>query len=122
MDYGNKKTVKMEIKDTIVIAKDFTDDPGAREEKDGLNSGEIFYKELLLPKYLKAVEENYRILIDLDGVFGYPSSFVSGSFGALSIKYGSEQVLKHLRFKSDRRPIRKDKIIFEINNPERKDK
>ncbi len=110
----------MEIKDTIVIAKDFHEDPGAREEKDGLNSGEIFYKELLLPKFLKAVKGNYKILVDLDGVFGYPSSFVSGSFGALSIKYGAEKVLKHLRFKSDRRPIRIDKIKYEINNPERK--
>ncbi len=112
----------MEIKDKIVIAKDFHEDPGAREEKDGLNSGEIFYNELLQPRYLKAVKGKYIILIDLDGVFGYPSSFVSGSFGALSIKYGSEQVLKHLTFKSERRPIRIDKIKFEINNPERKDK
>tara|TARA_R110002096_G_scaffold287140_1_gene480821 strand:- start:620 stop:958 length:339 start_codon:yes stop_codon:yes gene_type:complete len=112
----------MEIKDRIIIAKDFHEDPGAREEKDGLNSGEIFYNELLLPKFLKAVEKKYLLLIDLDGVFGYPSSFVSGSFGALSIKYSGNQVLKHLCFKSDRRPIRIDKIKYEINNPERKDK
>ena len=112
----------MEVKDTIVIARDFHDDPGAREEKDGLNSGDLFYNELLHPKYLKAVEEGYTVLIDLDGVFGYPSSFVSGSFGKLSIQYGPEEVLKHLSFKSDRRPIRIDKIIFEINNPERLDK
>lgn len=112
----------MEIKDTIIIARDFHEDPGAREEKDGLNSGELFYDALLHPKYLKAVEGEYKILIDLDGVFGYPSSFVSGSFGKLSIKYGAEQVLKHLSFKSDRRAIRVDKIIFEINNPEKENK
>ncbi|WP_179019561.1 STAS-like domain-containing protein [Winogradskyella forsetii] len=112
----------MNIKDTIVIAKDFHDDPGAREENDGVNSGELFFNELLHPKYLKSVEGKYMLLIDLDGVFGYPSSFVSGSFGALSIKYGPDQVLKHLKFKSDRRPIRIDKIRYEIINPERKDK
>jgi hypothetical protein len=109
----------MKVKDKIIIAKDFHDDPGAREEKDGLNSGEIFYNELLHSRFLKAKEKEYILLIDLDGVFGYPSSFVSGSFGKLSINYGAEIVLRHLSFKSDRRPIRVDKIIFEIKNPER---
>lgn len=107
----------MNVQDTIVIAKDFHEDPGAREEADGLNSGEEFFK-ILEPRFNNAVEGNYKLLIDLDGVFGYPSSFVSGSFGALSIKYGSELVLKHLEFKSERRPIRKDKIILEIKEPE----
>lgn len=109
----------MQIGDIIIIAKDFHEDPGARDEKDGLNSGEIFYRDLLLPRFLKAVKENYILQVDLDGVFGYPSSFVSGSFGKLSIEHGPELILKHLSIKSDRRPIRKDKIIYEINNPEK---
>lgn len=109
----------MEIKHTIVVATDFEINPGAREEKDGKNSGELFYDQLLHPEYIKAVENNYKLRIDLDGVFGYPSSFVSGSFGALSIKYGAEQVLKHLTFKSERRPIRIDKIVLEIKQPEK---
>jgi hypothetical protein len=109
----------MQVKDKIIIAKDFHDDPGAREEKDGLNSGEIFYNELLHDKFIKARDNMYILLIDLDGVFGYPSSFVSGSFGKLSTKYGKDAVLKHLKFKSDRRLIRIDKITFEIKNPEK---
>jgi len=108
----------MDVISTIVIAKDFNEDPGAREEKDGMNSGQKFYQDLLLPKFEFVKENNGELLIDLDGVFGYPSSFVSGSFGALSIKYGSELVLNHLKFKSDRRPIRIDKIVYEIKNPE----
>ncbi len=112
----------MQVKDTIVVARDFHNDPGAREEKDGENSGKIFYDKLLSPKFLNALKGNYLLLIDLDGVFGYPSSFVSGSFGALSIEHGPEPLLKHLKFKSDRRPIRIDKILYEIKNPERKDK
>ncbi|CAL2056617.1 STAS-like domain-containing protein [Tenacibaculum sp. 190524A05c] len=110
----------MQVKDIIRIAIDFHDDPGAREEKDGLNSGEIFYDQLLENRFQKAKENNYILLIDLDGVFGYPSSFVSGSFGKLSKNYGSDLVLKHLKFKSDRRPIRIDKIIYEIKHPEKK--
>lgn len=107
----------MKVEDVLVIADEFHDDPGAREEKDGKNSGAIFYKEYLLPRFKKALENNYILKIDLDGVFGYPSSFVSESFGALSKEYKSQLVLKHLEFKSDRRPIRIDKIKYEITNP-----
>lgn len=107
----------MEIKDTIVIAKDFKDNPGARERADGPNSGQEFLEEILLPRFNQAVENNYILLIDLDGVWGYPSSFISGSFGKLSMERGAELLLKHLKFKSDMNPLRIDKVIAEINNP-----
>lgn len=109
----------MNIGDRIVVAKDFHNDPGAREENDGEHSGEIFLREILKPKFLLARAKGYILQIDLDGVHGYPSSFVSGSFGALSIEYGAETVLKYLDFKSDRRPIRIDKIRQEIEQPEK---
>ena len=108
----------MEIKDTLIIAKEFSEAPGARDEKDGVNSGKIFLDNLLEPRFNLAKKGEYLLKIDLDGVFGYPSSFVSGSFGALSKSYTSEVVLKYIVFKSDRRPIRIDKIIEEIKNPE----
>ena len=101
----------METKDTIIIARDFTTTPGARYRKDGDFSGEQFLDEWLLPKFEKAVSEDYILLIDLDKVWGYPSSFVSGSFGKLSVTKGSSIVLKHLRFKSEENPIRLEKII-----------
>ena len=107
----------MEVKDTLVIAEEFADDPGAREESDGENSGEKFYNYLLLPRFLKAQKEGYLLKVDLDGMFGLPSSFVSGSFGKLSLKFGPDEVLTYLVFKSDRRPIRIDKVIYEIKNP-----
>jgi len=110
----------MEVKDKIVIATDFTTTPGARYRKDGDFSGEQFLEEILLSKFEKAVSENYILLIDLDKVWGYPSSFVSGSFGKLSISKGSELVMKHIQFKSDENPIRLEKIINEIKNPRRK--
>jgi len=110
----------MEIKDTIIIAKDFAPTPGARYRRDGEFSGEQFLEELLLPKFEKAVEGNYILKIDLDKVWGYPSSFVSGSFGKLSLAKGSDLVLKHISFKSDENPIRLEKIIYEIKNPIKK--
>jgi hypothetical protein len=58
-------------------------------------------------------------LIYLDGVFGYPSSFVSGSFGKLSIDYGSDKVLNRIDLLSSN-PLRKEKIIIEIKQPKKK--
>lgn len=110
----------MEVKDKIVIATDFTTTPGARYRKDGDFSGEQFLDEILLVKFEKAVLDNYIVLIDLDKVWGYPSSFVSGSFGKLSIAKGADLVLKHIQFKSDENPIRLEKVISEIKNPRKK--
>ncbi len=110
----------MEIKDKIIIANDFAATPGARYRKDGEFSGEQFLEEILMPKFEKALAGEYILFIDLDKVWGYPSSFVSGSFGKLSLSKGADVVLKHIQFKSDENPIRLEKIIYEINNPIKK--
>lgn len=107
----------MEIKDTISIAKEFKDNPGARERADGPNSGQEFLEDILLARFNKAVDNNYILLIDLDGVWGYPSSFISGSFGKLSMDRGADLLLKHLQFKSDMNPMRIEKVVSEIKNP-----
>ena len=41
----------MEIKDTIIIAKEFKDNPGARERADGPNSGQEFLEDILLARF-----------------------------------------------------------------------
>jgi hypothetical protein len=107
----------MEVKDTLVIAKEFKDNPGARDREDGPNSGQEFLEDLFLERFDKAVNGSYIILVDLTGVWGYPSSFVSGSFGKLSMERGSELLLKHIMFKSDNNPLNCEKIINEIKNP-----
>lgn len=107
----------MQIKDTLIIAKEFKDNPGARDREDGPNSGQEFLEDLFIPRFNAAIEGNYIIEVDLTGVWGYPSSFVSGSFGRLSMERGSELLLKHLKFKSDKNPLNIDKIINEIKNP-----
>lgn len=107
----------MEIKDTLIIAKEFVDNPGARDREDGPNSGQQFLEDIFISRFNKALEGNYIIMVDLTGVLGYPSSFVSGSFGKLSIERGSTVLLKHLKFKSDNNPLNVDKVINEINNP-----
>lgn len=111
----------MEIKDTLVIATEFSKTPGARYLKDGSNySGETFLKNFLEPRFEAAVNGNYVLKIVLDGVLGYPSSFVSGSFGKLSLEKTSSLLLKHIQFESEDVPIRSEKIIYEIKNPIKK--
>lgn len=107
----------MKIEDTLIISKEFGDTAGARDYDDGDFSGKEFYDKLLLDRFLKAKESNYILMIDIDGFWGWPSSFVSGSFGLLSMNYGSDLVLKHLDFKSDRNPLKITKTIYEIKNP-----
>jgi len=112
----------MEIVNRISIAKDFTKTPGARYRSDGEWSGEQFLEEQLEPRFNEAVERSGLLFIDLDGVYGYPSSFVSGSFGKLSSKRGAALVLKHLHFKSEDNRIRLEQVIKEIKDPTRKEK
>lgn len=101
---------------TIVIATDFTDAPGARYRKDGPKSGEEFLETLLRPRFVAAKESGSTLLIDLDGTWGYASSFLSGSFGALSREFGRETVRKYLRLKSDEDRVLLDKIGEEIES------
>jgi hypothetical protein len=110
----------MDIKDTIIIAEEFGDTAGARDYEDGDYSGKEFYGNFLLPRFIKAVEGQYALLIDIDGFWGWPSSFVSGSFGLLSKEKGAKLVLDHLRFKCDSNPMKIEKAKFIINNPEKK--
>lgn len=112
--------MKMEIKDTLVVAKEFTDTPGARDREDGDFSGQEFLEDYLSGRFEKAVVGNYKLLIDLDGLWGCPSSFVSGSFGALSMERGADLLLKHLEFKSLKNPTRVGKFIAEIKDPAKK--
>ena len=110
----------METKDSINIAEDFADDLGARYKYEGPNSGELFLMTLLLPKFEKAVEGQYLLTVNLDGLMGLPSSFVSGSFGKLSLDKGASLLLKHLQFIS-KNELRIEKIVAEIKNPIKKD-
>jgi len=103
--------------ETISIAKDFSKNPGARYGDDGDFSGELFYKELLLPAFERAINSKQKLTIDLNGIYGFPSSFVSESFGKLSIEKGANNVISVLVFISDENPIRAEKAIAEIKSP-----
>ena len=66
---------------TISIAKDFSQYPAGRTRRDGPNSAERFRDEV--PALQKAVAAGLQVIVELDGVYGYSSSFLEETFGGL---------------------------------------
>jgi len=64
----------------IIKIKDFAEFPGPRYRKLGPCSGEEFRDSVLEPAIR---ESGVDIQIDLDGAFGYGSSFLEEAFGGL---------------------------------------
>lgn len=58
---------------------EFSEFPGPRYIHLGDSSGEQFREKYLLPK----IKEHGVIQVDLDGAFGYGSSFLEEAFGGL---------------------------------------
>src|SRR4051812_40748036 len=106
----------MQVNDILDIKSEFGDTPGSRYKKDGDHSGEAFLEEFLEPRFLKAKEGGYILEVQLDGLWGSPSSFISGSFGLLSIKYSKEVVLKYIKL-STTNQVRLQKYLSEITDP-----
>ena len=69
----------------IRIATDFTETPGARYRNEGDFSGEEFRESLLEPRFLEAKSKGEQLTIDLDGGYGYPTSFLEEAFGGLAV-------------------------------------
>jgi hypothetical protein len=86
---------------TISIAKDYTPKPGPRFRKQGPKSGEEFRELILEPKFKEALAKGEKLLVDLDGGYGYGTSFLEETFGGLARIHGIEDVQKTLDFKSE---------------------
>lgn len=67
----------------IVIADDFGRYPGGRFRADGDFSGEEFRDDYLLPELRRAKSDKRKVSVVLDGVAGYPASFLEEAFGGL---------------------------------------
>lgn len=72
----------------INIAKDFTNHPAGRTRLEGEASGEVFLVDCMLGKLLAAIIEDSVLEIDLTGIYGSPSSFISGAFGKIAFELG----------------------------------
>lgn len=69
----------MEKQITISVAKDFSRCPGGRYKTDGPHSAESLRDDILIP----SLKDDYAITLELDGVMGYPASFLEEVFGGL---------------------------------------
>lgn len=87
--------------ETIIIARDFTDTPGGRYIIEGPFSGEQFREEILKEKYIECKNRKVNLLIDLDGGYGYATSFLEEAFGGLARIYDEKEILEVLKFKSE---------------------
>lgn len=104
--------------DTIVIyvAKDFSTTPGPRYKKEGEFSGEEFRENILDKKFQEVLANESKLIINLDGTFGYGTSFLEESFGGLARKYKDKDILKHIEFVSEEEPYLIDEIKSYIND------
>ena len=83
---------------TIDIARDFSETPAGRTEDDGPDSGERFRDKFLIPNLEKATRRN-PLIVSIDGLEGYASSFLEEAFGGVIRKTnhtyaGLREVLK----------------------------
>lgn len=97
---------------SITIISDYTDTPGARHRSEGPFSGEDFRETLLEPKFKEAKEKKEKLVINLDGGYGYPTSFLEEAFGGLARVYGPKTVLDIVELISEDEPA----IVDEIKN------
>jgi hypothetical protein len=77
----------------IDIGRDFFPELGPRYRADGPYSGQEFREELLEP----AVRENDLVVVSLDSIGGYSSSFLEEAFGGLVRTLGYETVSRKLK-------------------------
>jgi hypothetical protein len=94
-------------KQIISIANQYTHTPGARHIIDGAYSGEEFRDTFLKPLF-NDINDTSEIIVDLDGTYGYGTSFLEEAFGGLARIFGKEICLRRLRFISN-----DDKLLIE---------
>ena len=82
----------------LIRVSDYTQFPGGRFSSDGEGNAADFRINYLVPP----LKENQYILLNLDGVNGYPASFIDAAFGGLVRDEGfdSEFVEEHLELQA----------------------
>lgn len=92
-----------------IRVSDFSKFPGPRYKKLGKYSGEEFRETVLMPEIDQGTDD---LMVDLDGVLGYGSSFLEEAFGGLVRSGVNERDLHNImcNLKSDEEP----ELIAEI--------
>lgn len=93
----------------ISIANDYTKTPGGRHVNEGKYSGEDFRETVLRPAFNEFVQNGITLVINLDGGFGYGSSFLEEAFGGLARATRDKRILG-IKIISDEEPRLVDDI------------
>lgn len=89
---------------------DYTENPGPRYIRQGDCSGEGFYVNVLNKVFAKCIEEDKKLIVNLDGASGYPSSFLDEAFGELVYDYSLLEVKKRVVFVTTMFRKRKEQV------------
>jgi hypothetical protein len=97
----------------INVTEDFSETPGGRYEKtENCFSGERFREDVLIPKYEEATSKQVKLIVNLDGGYGYVASFLEEAFGGLVRSgYDKSDVLERLEFISREESSIKNDIV-----------
>lgn len=71
---SNNKTLKL---------ADFSRFPSGRDQDDGDFHGQRYRKEILQPALTEAINNNTKLIVSLEGVLNFGSSFLEEAFGGL---------------------------------------
>lgn len=102
------------MNDIKINILEFSEYPGPRYRNQGKNSGEEFFEDFLRLKFEEALNNNLKLIVDLDGAAGYASSFLDEAFGRLVKLYGVESVKNTLVVISEEEKSWIDIIFNEI--------
>jgi hypothetical protein len=94
----------------LKISEEFSKTPGPRFRKEGAFSGQEFLEDILIKKFDEAIESKKILEIDLDGTYGYGTSFLEQVFGGLARKYSIDIATDYLKFISEEEPYLIDDI------------
>lgn len=94
----------MEKEKVYLSVKDYTEDPGPRYKRQDLEgtdtSGEMFYIQKLNAVFKQCIDDGKELVILLDGVSGYPSSFLDEAIGELVYDFTLDKVQDILSFET----------------------
>lgn len=86
------------------VAREFSSYPIGRYKGDSEFNGTKFRETLLVPRLKAAIKSNKTLVVDIDGMRSFGSSFLEESFGGLITDEGLSRALvqDHLRVKTTR--------------------
>ena len=86
----------------VSVVRDFARYPGPRYRDDGPFSGQQFREEVLAPRLRQSILNRSELVVLIDGVAGYGSSFLEEAFaGLLRHGFSYDQIRSHLVIHAD---------------------